>query len=120
MKVVAMVGTRTQGKDSLMHVGRLFVECFNRLSPQDIVISGGCGTGADYWAKKRCGETGRDYLEVPALWSAHGKAAGPMRNRCIAKVCTHMVAFWDGESPGTRNAIEEAIKMNKPVWIVAV
>lgn len=120
MKHVAMVGTRTQNKDSLMHIGRLFMECWNRLSPCDYVISGGCGGGADYWAKVKCRELGRTYIEVPALWDFYGKIAGPRRNKVIAELCTHMVAFWDGKSPGTRNAIEEAMKLNKPVWIVYV
>ena len=44
----------------------------------------------------------------PALWDRHGKAAGMMRNKVMANHGTHLVAFWDGVSPGTRQMLDVA------------
>ena len=38
----------------------------------------------------------------------HGKAAGMLRNKVMANHGTHLVALWDGLSPGTRQMIEVA------------
>lgn len=49
----------------------------------------------------------------------HGDAAVLMRNRAIAEQCDELIAFWDGKSMGTKNCIEEAQRLNKPVRVVA-
>lgn len=118
-RTIAVVGSRTVGRDNLCTIGRVCVELFGRLNKHtDTILSGGCGSGADYWAKALSGKGGFQYLEAPALWQAHGKAAGPLRNKTIAQHCTHMVAVWDGKSAGTKQAIDAAMFLGKPVWIV--
>ena len=44
---------------------------------------------------------------------AHDKAAGPIRNRQMAEYADYLIAFWDGESRGTRNMIETMKKLGK-------
>lgn len=44
----------------------------------------------------------------PADWNQLGKAAGVLRNAEMAKYADALVAIWDGESPGTKNMIDEA------------
>jgi hypothetical protein len=40
-----------------------------------------------------------------------------IRNRCIVQYSTALVAFWDGESRGTRNSIELARKAGLPTFV---
>ncbi len=47
-------------------------------------------------------------VRFPAEWDRYSKAAGHIRNAQMAWYATHLVAFWDGDSPGTKNMIETA------------
>lgn len=73
----------------------------------DAVLHGGCrGVDelADAWAREW-----KIPVEVyPADWDAHGKAAGPIRNRLMAARGTALLAIWDGVSRGTGSMIREA------------
>ena len=53
-----------------------------REAPVDtmIVIQGGA-TGADALARQWCNVARVEYINVPADWKKHGKAAGPLRNQ---------------------------------------
>lgn len=55
-----------------------------------------------------------------AEWLKLGKGAGMVRNKLIVRDAEKVVAFWDGESPGTRSTVEMARKAGKPVEIVEV
>ena len=50
-------------------------------------------------------------------WDKFGKGAGFIRNRTIIENADLVVAFWNGESKGTKNDIDLAIKMGKPIDI---
>jgi len=83
----------------------------------DAVLCGGA-KGVDeagaQWAKRR-------NIEVEthqADWERNGKAAGPMRNRTMAEIGDQLLAFWDGQSKGTANMIDEMRRLGKPVHIV--
>lgn len=70
----------------------------------------------------RLGETwaivnGIAVKEMPANWNKHGKAAGPIRNREMAEYCDAAVVVWDGESPGSRNMIDQMIHLKKPYYV---
>jgi len=43
-------------------------------------------------------------------WAKYGKAAGLKRNRQMVDACEYVIAIWDGESNGTRHAIQYAWK----------
>lgn len=49
----------------------------------------------------------------PAQWGKYGKAAGMMRNKEMAEYADFLVAFWDGQSPGTKDMIEQMKKVGK-------
>lgn len=72
-----------------------------------LIIEGGA-TGVDQIA----GEYAKDHnipLQIfKADWNKYGRAAGPIRNEEMAKHGTHLLAFWDGKSRGTKNMIEMA------------
>ena len=78
------------------------------------IVSGGA-TGTD-----QLGECFARNFNIPvrvfaANWTEHGRAAGPIRNRQMAQYADALVAFWDFESRGTKNMIEEMKKLDKPV-----
>lgn len=57
----------------------------------------------------------------PADWKAHGRAAGPIRNRAMAAYADALVALMvEGGSRGTQNMIDEMTKAGKPVAIYTV
>jgi hypothetical protein len=59
----------------------------------------------------------------PANWDKHGRAAGPIRNKEMAKFAAlipggRLIAFWDGESRGTKNMIDEATLVGLEIEVV--
>lgn len=55
-------------------------------------------------------------LEVfEANWDKYGKQAGPIRNQEIVDEADYVLAFWDGESRGTKDTIDKAVKAGIPV-----
>lgn len=81
--------------------------------PDAVIVSGGCPTGVDSFAYDYCIDNGCDILVCGAGFSKIGKAGGPMRNLRIAKICNEMKVWWDGESRGTKNVIEQAKSLGK-------
>jgi hypothetical protein len=57
-------------------------------------------------------------VRFPANWDRHGKAAGGIRNTAMANYGTHLIAFWDGESPGTRDMIAKAKRAGLKVLVI--
>lgn len=43
-----------------------------------------------------------------ADWDAHGKAAGPIRNRKMAQEADALLLLWDGKSKGSASMLAEA------------
>lgn len=74
--------------------------------------------GADYFGERYADHHGIPVKEFPANWKKYGKSGGPIRNKEMAAYGTHLIAFWDGQSSGTRNMIEEAKKARIAVKIV--
>jgi len=54
----------------------------------------------------------------PPDWSRHGKAAGFLRNKEMADYTDCAVIIWDGKSKGTKNMINQMIKVDKPFYLV--
>jgi hypothetical protein len=50
-------------------------------------------------------------------WDKYGKRAGFIRNELIINEADKIIAFWDGESKGTKLSIDLAIKAGKPIDI---
>lgn len=74
-----------------------------------VFISGDAWRGADAMIIQWCTENGYRCEKFPADWDNDGKGAGFIRNRKMRDVCTHLLAFWDGESHGTEEMIEESM-----------
>lgn len=84
----------------------------------DVTIISGGARGADTIAQMYAEE--RDYaLEImEADWDAHGKSAGYKRNQAMSDVATHLIAFWDGKSRGTKHMIDIATRAGHVVHVV--
>jgi hypothetical protein len=93
-------------------------------TPEIIVVSGGA-RGAD-----ELGESWAEYMQFMKLqypvtaddWDRHGKKAGILRNVEMAKIGDVLLAFWDGQSKGTKHMIDEALRrgMEVHVWQVDI
>lgn len=76
-------------------------------------------TGADYLSKRLAKEKNIPHNEFPADWDKYGKKAGYLRNVEMGEVGTHLLAFWDGKSAGTKLMIDIARRKNIPIEIVS-
>lgn len=70
------------------------------------IISGGCKNSPDESAEAVAKILGVGFKEYPADWDAHGKAAGPMRNRQMAEAADVGFFLWDGKSKGTKGCYD--------------
>lgn len=80
----------------------------NELQSDSVVIVSGHASGADTLGERYAHEHGLKCELYPADWKSYGKAAGPIRNGQMADAAQALIAFWDGESRGTKNMIETA------------
>ncbi|MCD8387648.1 MAG: DUF2493 domain-containing protein [Bacteroidales bacterium] len=83
-----------------------------------VTVVSGHAKGADKLGEKFAQENGLPLIIKPADWAAYGKAAGPKRNEEMARISSALVAFWDGQSRGTKNMIELARKHGLRVKVV--
>lgn len=82
------------------------------LDTKQLTIISGCARGADMLGERWAREFGKELIRMPADWDRYGKSAGYIRNEEMAKIATHLVAFWDGSSRGTKHMIDLADKYN--------
>lgn len=87
-------------------------------STHEIVIICGKARGADSLGEQYAIEHGYSVDAYPADWVKHGKSAGYIRNTIMAENADALVAFWDGQSRGTKHMIETAHKKNLKVRVV--
>lgn len=102
------------------HLDKIF-DTFGR---PDIIIEGGA-SGVDTTARMYALEHHIPSRTFFAKWDTHGKAAGPIRNKEMAKYASkdtnaHLIAFWDGESKGTKNMIDTAKSHGIKTHIVTI
>lgn len=83
---------------------------------QIIIVSGHC-QGADLMGEEYARMRGYGTDLHPADWTRYGRAAGPRRNREMALCADALIAFWNGNSRGTQNMIEEARAAGIPIRI---
>lgn len=84
-----------------------------------IVMHGRCPSGADAIADRLASHLGLLTITFPARWDTYGKRAGIVRNLVMLDYQPdEVIAFWDGESPGTKHVIEEARKRQIPVTVI--
>jgi len=84
---------------------------------EEVTILCGKAKGADSLGERYANENNIDVWEYPADWSK-GKQAGYLRNSQMADDGTHLVAFWDGVSRGTKHMIDLATKKGLVVRVI--
>lgn len=89
---------------------------FSRRKPSAIL----CGTarGADKLGERYAKERGINVLYYPADWDSHGRAAGYIRNAEMADNADALVAFWDGQSRGTKHMIDIAVEKGLLIRVI--
>lgn len=83
-----------------------------------IYIVSGKARGADSLGEKYANENGFNIVEFPADWDKFGKSAGYKRNVEMAENADALIAFWDGDSRGTKHMIDIAKEKNLPTRII--
>lgn len=71
------------------------------------VISG-CAQGVDKIGEEWAVDHGIHIRRFPADWDTHGKSAGPIRNREMARHAEAVILIWDGTSRGSADMLRVA------------
>lgn len=71
------------------------------------IVSGGA-RGADSLGEKYAKEHKLNLEKYPAEWDKFKNEAGPIRNQYMSWCSSHLIAFWDEESRGTKSMISMA------------
>ena len=131
---VAIVGSRRY--ENKKKIKDFVFKLKNQYGEKTIIVSGGCKTGADKYAKKYALELGLQYEEYPPFHEVHNLyCVLPdsrynkdfsmrnffVRNKIIASVSDFIVAFIpEGvEAKGTVNTLEYSKKLNKKRIIIS-
>lgn len=93
-------------------------ECIRdiRADNELVFVSGVC-RGADMLGERFAKENGCKIERFPANWELYGNAAGPIRNKEMARVADLVICFWDRRSRGTASMIHQASSLGKEVKI---
>ena len=75
---------------------------------ENVVIVSGHARGADQFGERYANERGYPLEIYTADWKTYGKSAGFRRNEQMGDIANALIAFWDGESHGTKHMIEYA------------
>jgi hypothetical protein len=88
--------------------------------PGDCTVIVGGAHGADMFAEERARWRGLAVEVFKADWEQYGRRAGLVRNLQMLDfpVPDRVVAFWDGQSRGTRHTIRIARQRKIPVEII--
>lgn len=84
-----------------------------------LTIFSGQAKGADRLGEICATRNGITVRQFPADWDKHGKKAGILRNQEMLDAgASHLVAFWDKSSRGTKDMIDRATKAGIVVRII--
>ena len=90
---------------------------------QDVEVTlvlSGRARGVDRLGEKWARMHDIDVMQCPAQWDTYGRSAGYKRNVMMAQNADALIAFWDGESKGTKHMIDTAREYGLKVRIVRV
>lgn len=107
------------GSREFMDFPLLFSKCEEILEHEsDIEIVSGTAKGADKLGEHYASLKGYGVARFPADWDKHGKAAGFLRNKEMAEYADVLIAFWNGESKGTKHMIDLAESKGLKIHVV--
>lgn len=111
---VAVVGSRSFNDYELL---KSKLDTFHNKCQIDVIVSGGAN-GADSLGERWARENRIELLIFLPEWNKYGKSAGFKRNVEIVKNSDVIIAFWDGQSKGTKHTIDLASEHKKPLKII--
>ena len=115
MKII-IAGGRTFNNYNL-----IFEKCEEAFSQQtEIEVVSGIAKGADALGELYSKEKGYKLTQFAPDWNKYGKGAGYKRNEQMALYADALIAFWDGESRGTKSMIELAEKHKLKIKIIRI
>lgn len=79
-------------------------------------IVSGAARGVDRLGERLAVELSIPCYRFPADWNGLGKKAGYVRNVQMAEYAEGLLAYWDGESKGTKHMLD--IAKQKDLWIM--
>ena len=129
---VAVVGSRNFSDYAKV---KDYLDRLNAMRGIDTIVSGGA-KGADSLGEKWARENRVKTLIFEAKWDdvthpgaviksnqwgkKYDATAGFRRNKQIIEAADVVLAFWDMRSPGTKDSVEYARKIKKPIKIIQV
>jgi len=111
---IAVVGSR-EGFTEDDVVNKLTLELEEM---EDIMIISGGARGVDSWAEEFAIRNHINTTIFKPEWDKYGKGAGFIRNKLIVDNADKVIAFWDGQSKGTKYSIDYAKSKGKEVKII--
>ena len=110
LKKIAVVGSRGFNDYSLLE---------RTLTPYlpFVLVSGGA-RGADSLAERFADKNNLEKIIFKPDWDKYGKRAGFLRNIKIVDESDMVIAFWDGQSRGTKSSIDLAREKNKELSVI--
>jgi hypothetical protein len=88
------------------------------LIPQYMEIVSGGAVGADELGELFANRHNIELTIMKAEWAKYGRSAGYKRNVEMANYADYLIAFWNGNSKGTKHMIDTMKKLKKPVYVV--
>lgn len=112
---IAIIGSRNPGDINFA------LELEKRINIQDgdAIISGGAN-GIDSLAADYAKGRNLQLVEYRPDYAQYGRGATFIRNRQIIENADMVVAFWNGESRGTKYSIDYAKKIGRTTLIVTI
>ena len=108
---VAVIGSRGFTDRALL------TQTLDGIADKKMIVSGGA-KGADQMAEEYGRERGIEVKIFLPDYQKHKQGAPIRRNELIVKEADLVIAFWDGKSKGTKNAIERAKASGKEVKVI--
>ena len=90
----------------------------NKMITHNVIIVSGHASGADSLGEKFAAYHNLQCELHPADLEHHGKATGPFRYSEMAEVADALIAFWDGQSRGTKSMIDLAKRKGLQLAVV--
>lgn len=103
--------------------------CFEKLDEiigqlDNVEIVSGHAKGADTFGEEYALKNSLKVSVFKPDWKKYGRGAGPVRNKEMYKYALEdepmVIAFWDGESKGTKSMIDIATKDGAKVHLVEI
>jgi len=114
MKLIIAGSRSLSGKSNSIYKYLNEIEKSNNIEE---VVSG-TARGPDTIGENWADDNNIPVKRFPANWNKHGKSAGFKRNVEMAEYADALIAFWDGESNGTKHMINTAQSKDLKVKVI--